>query len=256
MKSVLRIAAPVAAVTLLYTSNLHAATTLNQENGALCLNNLQCKSGICLRPGPGVSLNYCMPKVGAGEGCSTKAINNIYSKPVCEAGLTCTKDAAPDFGADLPANEGWCYDPSETCSTCNLWVHVGASTANIGYEEYLHGRCGSQCGQWDAALRCADGYYGIAHSAVVTSPTGCLKCPENGRCHEGYNETFYCGTGYYKTATECIQCPAYANDKYGKTDLYFHQGGIETCYAPAGGPYTDTNGTFNFSAKCPYTQGS
>lgn len=252
MKSILKVAAPTVTIVILSVNSAVAAISMNLENGSLCLNNYQCKSGVCLRLSSGISLNYCMPKNNEGEGCASQAVNNIYAKPACESGLICTKNVAPDFGAELPTNEGWCIDPSASCQTCNLWVHVGVSNAHTGYEEYLHGKCDSQCGQWEAAMRCADGYYGIAHSMVVTSPTGCQKCPENGKCYEGHNETFYCGSGYYKTATECIKCPAYAVDKYGQTELVFHQDGIESCYAPAGGPYTNTNGTFKYSSDCPY----
>ncbi len=237
-----------------------AAIATNQENGMICINSLQCQSSACVQPGGSNGLNYCVPKAPQGEVCSPKNLYGVYNYPPCERGLTCTQiDILQD-----QTNIGVCVDSGQDCETCDTWIHVGTSSRCTGYEEYLHGKCDSECGQWDSLYRCAAGYYGISHSDIVGTvppacPTACKPCPEHGVCNEGYNETFYCAFGYYKIGDKCLQCPEIGVDsggttRYGNTPKsMLHESGPQTCFAISG-TYTDTTGTFELSDTCTYTE--
>lgn len=233
----------------------HAATAINLNDGELCLNSAQCKSTICKLLSTSNNIAVCVPKAKEGEICTAKTIYGIYYFPVCERGLTCT---TPESSS---TEYGYCVDEAADCPTCNAWIRVGPSSYS-GYVEYLHGVCGSACGDtnagWETAYRCAINYYGISHSDVITTPTGCKKCPENGACYEGLNETFHCLQGYYKSGNECLKCPlvgtdADGKDTYGYTEYNLFEDDITRCKVNAG-TYTDETGTFELSDTCSYME--
>ncbi|XP_029429880.1 colipase [Rhinatrema bivittatum] len=83
---------------------------INLDNGELCLNSLQCKSGCCHRRS-GLSLARCAPKAAETQECSPKSIIGVYYKCVCESGLTCEADKSI-VGSITNSNFGICVDPN------------------------------------------------------------------------------------------------------------------------------------------------
>ncbi len=236
------------------------AAIIQLDNGELCINSATCKSGVCKQIGTnssGGNITACVPKAPQGEECSAQTQYGIYYNAPCARGLTCTQ-------VPVDADTSTCVDTeSSECPSCNAWVRNDyfADDDYPGYTVYMHGKCGDKCSYesgWETAFRCANGYYGISNSDVITTPTGCKKCPEHGSCPEGYNETFYCAQGYYKSGDSCIRCPLVGTNSdgtevYGTTEFNIFGDAITRCYVSAG-TYTDTTGTFELSDQCSYTE--
>lgn len=239
------------------TQYVYAELTMNIPDGGVCVNSMQCESKCCRYVGDGSNvMQYCMPKVKFGEQYSSKTLYGVYYFCPCERSFTAK--SLEDYD-----NISVCINDGMECDTCGVYIHVGKSTKCVGYEEYSHGKCGIDCGTYETVYRCSEGYYGISHSDVVVvetqCPSLCKKCPENGICHEGFNETFYCRSGYYKSNDGCSRCPvigidADGNEKYGQVgnNTFMHKEGINECSA-ALGTYTDALGTFEIlSGECKY----
>ncbi|XP_040838890.1 colipase [Ochotona curzoniae] len=81
---------------------------INLENGELCLNSAQCKSGCC-QHSSALSLARCEPKASENSECSPQTIYGIYYKCPCERGLTCEGDRSI-VGSITNTNYGICLD--------------------------------------------------------------------------------------------------------------------------------------------------
>ncbi len=236
-----------------YANAATAGTNLN--NGAICISKTQCKSGVCKNFSFN-SVYACVPRAAHGEPCVQSTSNMIFATfPLCERGSDCT--AAP---AGITTNAAYyCVSTDAECETDNVWAREGY--VDTVYVKYKHGQCapnGNPDGVWETAYRCANGYYGISNSDVITTQTGCKKCPEFGICYEGYNESFHCMQGYYKSGDKCLKCPwfgtnADGTDTYGTTEYNLFEDAITQCWVAAG-TYTDNSGTFDLGDTCYYTE--
>ncbi|XP_003226535.1 colipase [Anolis carolinensis] len=83
----------------------------NLDNGELCMQSLQCKSGCCHRTS-GLSLARCSDKAAENQECSRKHIYGIYYRCPCESGLTCDADWTI-VGGITNSDFGICKDPAK-----------------------------------------------------------------------------------------------------------------------------------------------
>ncbi|XP_048354245.1 colipase [Sphaerodactylus townsendi] len=85
---------------------------VNLDNGELCLNSFQCKSGCCNRR-TGLSLARCTQKAAENQECSHKHIYGVYYRCPCESGLTCDADWTI-VGGITNSDFGICQDPTQS----------------------------------------------------------------------------------------------------------------------------------------------
>ncbi|NXY58699.1 COL Colipase, partial [Callaeas wilsoni] len=85
---------------------------INLEDGELCLQSMQCKSGCCHRDN-GLSLARCAPKAAESQECSPKSLYGVYYKCPCETGLTCDADKTI-VGSITNTDFGFCKDPNDS----------------------------------------------------------------------------------------------------------------------------------------------
>ncbi len=215
----------------------HGATSITLDDGEVCLNSMQCKNKSCINF-TNLGLNYCMPKVDAGEECSPSSVYGVLYRANCARGLTC-EGGTNSYGR---------------CSTGDKNTDITyIETSSNGYRKFSY----IENGTTKYMYRCADGYYGIAKNQIVNTPTGCKKCPDGGMCYAPYNEVFFCTIGYYRNGDQCSRCPSVGknssgNPVYGTTASGLKDKTAEAC-SVGSGTYTDTNGTFELSETCEYT---
>ncbi|KAM4834977.1 colipase [Thomomys bottae] len=85
---------------------------INLDEGELCLNSLQCKSGCCQHDTI-LGLPRCTQKARENSGCSPKNIQGVYYQCPCERGLSCEGDKSI-LGALTNTNYGICLDTSRS----------------------------------------------------------------------------------------------------------------------------------------------
>lgn len=85
---------------------------------------------------------------------------------------------------------------------------------------------------------CMNGYYGDPND-------GCKPCPEN--TYICVYTSFTCAAGYYKTSTECKECPSPGTSDNNNSN------GITDCYIPAGTTGSDSTGSFIYVSDCHYS---
>ncbi|XP_008590216.1 PREDICTED: colipase isoform X1 [Galeopterus variegatus] len=81
---------------------------INLEEGEICLNKIQCKSGCCQHTSA-ISVARCAPMVRENSECSASSLYGIYYKCPCERGLTCQGDKSI-VGSITNTNYGTCID--------------------------------------------------------------------------------------------------------------------------------------------------
>merc|ERR1712212_1139167 len=75
------------------------------EDGELCIEGTQCKSGCCQKE-DWIELARCMPKSTEGARCDGDDLWDVYEFCPCENGLKCTRDNSSD-------GERRCADPND-----------------------------------------------------------------------------------------------------------------------------------------------
>ncbi|XP_054837355.1 colipase [Eublepharis macularius] len=83
----------------------------NLDNGELCFNSYQCKSGCCHRA-DAFSLARCACKAAENQECSRKHIYGVYYRCLCENGLTCDADRTI-VGSITNTDYGICRDQAK-----------------------------------------------------------------------------------------------------------------------------------------------
>ena len=125
--------------------------------------------------------------------------------------------------------------------------------------------------------RCKSNYYDAGGVSMIGSPPNCKACPAHADCSSGDTAAHppRCDRGYYlidhnyAEATggivvtrpkdyECLRCPSIGG-VYGTTDFEFDldpptPSFITKCYIPPNTNITVTEGTFQFTQKCNYTE--
>ena len=213
----------------------------NLDDGEVCINSMQCSSRACVHSTL-LGTAHCAHKSREGEECSPQTIYGVYYRPPCERGLSCEGDGSG-------SQYGRCMDTGSEIGTGLQLIE----TTDNGYLKYSYRGNGTTKYRY----LCADGYYGIAYDEIISTPTGCKKCPDGAECMAGYNEIFFCPTNYYRDGDTCRQCPAIGVNSsgttvYGTTPDKWVDRDASACSVPAG-TYTDASGTFVLSAECPYT---
>lgn len=110
--------------------------------------------------------------------------------------------------------------------------------------------------------KCKRGYYNTA----TGSSTTCHTCPSNGSCLNGFSVC--CNSGYYseteqryvdvggwfqqQNITTCERCPELENF-YGKTSRLCANS-ITQCYIPANTAINATEGSYEFTSDCNYSE--
>uniref|UniRef100_A0A6J0TU82 Colipase n=1 Tax=Pogona vitticeps TaxID=103695 RepID=A0A6J0TU82_9SAUR len=84
----------------------------NLDNGELCLQSIQCKSGCCHKNSL-LGLARCMDKAAENQECSRKHLYGFYYRCPCEGGLNC--DASWTIGGVITNTDyGICRDPKDS----------------------------------------------------------------------------------------------------------------------------------------------
>ncbi|NP_001075712.1 colipase precursor [Oryctolagus cuniculus] len=96
------------ALSVAYAAPGPRGIVINLEEGELCLNSAQCKSGCC-HHSSALSLARCAPKASENSECSPQTIYGVYYKCPCERGLTCEGDKSI-VGSITNTNFGVCLD--------------------------------------------------------------------------------------------------------------------------------------------------
>ncbi|XP_064425203.1 uncharacterized protein LOC102346221 [Latimeria chalumnae] len=86
-----------------------------KDNGELCLEGIQCKSGCCFRRN-GLDLARCASLSAENQECSPNYIFDVYYKCPCEKGLKCETDRSI-IGSILHTEYGICLDPKAPPTT-------------------------------------------------------------------------------------------------------------------------------------------
>ncbi|KAG8450987.1 hypothetical protein GDO86_003315 [Hymenochirus boettgeri] len=97
---------------LIYAIPSEKGLIINLENGELCLQSIQCKSGCCQRDS-GLSLARCTPKAADTHKCSPWHLYGVYYFCPCESGLDCEVDRTI-VGTVTNSDFGYCKDPKDT----------------------------------------------------------------------------------------------------------------------------------------------
>lgn len=127
-------------------------------------------------------------------------------------------------------------------------------------------RCNTSEGKCE--YRCISGYY---NGSSLTSGTYCKACPANATCPMGSTRPV-CDRGYYPQKTNdpasggigisvsytytCPRCPAVTGSNpavYGTTPLNTSVIGITACYIPANTTINVTEGKYQFTQNCNYS---
>ncbi|XP_043925102.1 colipase-like [Protopterus annectens] len=85
---------------------------INLENGELCIEGIQCKSGCCYKRNL-LDLARCAPLSKENEECSPDYIWDVYYRCPCEAGLKCETDRTITGGV-THTDFGICLDPRDS----------------------------------------------------------------------------------------------------------------------------------------------
>ncbi|XP_012885060.1 PREDICTED: colipase [Dipodomys ordii] len=85
---------------------------INLDEGELCLNSAQCKSGCC-QHNTVLGLARCTQKARENAECSPKHIQGVYYRCPCERGLYCEGDRSI-IGAITNTNYGICLDTNRS----------------------------------------------------------------------------------------------------------------------------------------------
>ncbi|KAM3924259.1 colipase [Leptodactylus fuscus] len=83
----------------------------NLDNGELCLQSAQCKSGCCYHDSL-LALARCAPKAAETQKCSPLHLYGVYYYCPCESGLKCEVDRSI-VGTVTNTDFGYCKDKNE-----------------------------------------------------------------------------------------------------------------------------------------------
>ncbi|XP_072254940.1 colipase [Pyxicephalus adspersus] len=96
---------------LLVVGIAQSGLIMNLDNGELCLQSIQCKSGCCLRDS-GLSLARCASLAAEEQKCSPWHLYGVYYYCNCEMGLNCDVDRTL-VGTITNSDFGYCKDPND-----------------------------------------------------------------------------------------------------------------------------------------------
>ena len=145
------------------------------------------------------------------------------------------------------------------------------SWTNVSGQNYQT-RCNTSTDRCE--YQCKSNYYNAGGMMMFGSPPNCKACPAHADCYTPDNPP-RCNVGYYlidhnykETSGggivmgvkdyECLRCPSIGG-VYGTTDLGWAldpptPSFITWCYIPSSTNITVTEGTFQFTQKCNYTE--
>ena len=167
-----------------------------------------------------------------------------------------------------------CIVTWEECveTPCDGLVCEGkTSWTNVSGQNYQT-RCNT--GTNKCEYQCKSNYYNAGGVSMIGSPPNCKACPAHADCYTSDNPP-RCNVGYYlidhnyaeaaggiviarPKDYECLRCPSIGG-VYGTTNSGWaldppKPSFITWCYIPANTNITVTEGTFQFTQKCSYTE--